>query len=158
MVLGMKDHSIIIKVRQGEFTWPYSLLINVSHVYYISPDSSKKIKDVLAEFNEGGSLKQYDPHEVRTFPFQDFLKPYVPAFPYSPLISLAQLGKLASPHFFLLNFKWAIAATQNYVPQVHLPSHCPRSLHHTFSPPQISHCSSLPHSQTPAVFSTSLRK
>lgn len=105
MVLGMKDHSIIIKVRQGEFTQPYSLLINVSHVYYVSPDSSKKIKDVLAEFNEGGSLKQYDPHEVRTFPFQDFLKPCVPAFPYSPLISLAQLEKLASQHFFLLNFK-----------------------------------------------------
>lgn len=26
--------------------------------------SSKKIKDVLTEFNEGGSLKQHDPHKI----------------------------------------------------------------------------------------------
>ena len=42
---------------------------------YVFPDSSKKIKYVLAEFNEGGSLKQYGPHEVRTFSFQAFKNP-----------------------------------------------------------------------------------
>lgn len=83
IALGMRIGAIITKVRQGECTWPSSheLFTNISHVHYVSLDSSKKIKDVLAEFNEGGSLKQYDPHEVRTFPFQAFEKPYVLAFP-----------------------------------------------------------------------------
>ncbi|XP_046956102.1 diacylglycerol kinase gamma isoform X3 [Lynx rufus] len=40
--------------------------------------SSKKIKDVLAEFNEGGSLKQYDPHEPISYDvFKLFMKAYL---------------------------------------------------------------------------------
>ncbi|XP_072608612.1 diacylglycerol kinase gamma isoform X4 [Vulpes vulpes] len=41
-------------------------------------DSSKKIKDVLAEFNEGGSLKQYDPHEPISYDvFKLFMRAYL---------------------------------------------------------------------------------
>lgn len=40
--------------------------------------SSKKIKDVLAEFNEGGSLKQYDPHEPISYDvFKLFMRAYL---------------------------------------------------------------------------------
>ncbi|XP_023479246.1 diacylglycerol kinase gamma isoform X4 [Equus przewalskii] len=40
--------------------------------------SSKKIKDVLAEFNEGGSLKQYDPHEPVGYEvFKLFMRAYL---------------------------------------------------------------------------------
>ncbi|XP_057594586.1 diacylglycerol kinase gamma isoform X3 [Hippopotamus amphibius kiboko] len=40
--------------------------------------SSKKIKDVLAEFNEGGSLKQYDPHKPITYDvFKLFMRAYL---------------------------------------------------------------------------------
>ncbi|XP_044627183.2 diacylglycerol kinase gamma isoform X7 [Equus asinus] len=40
--------------------------------------SSKKIKDVLAEFNEGGSLKQYDPHEPVGYDvFKLFMRAYL---------------------------------------------------------------------------------
>uniref|UniRef100_A0A8C9A5W4 Diacylglycerol kinase n=1 Tax=Prolemur simus TaxID=1328070 RepID=A0A8C9A5W4_PROSS len=40
--------------------------------------SSKKIKDVLTEFNEGGSLKQYDPHEPISYDvFKLFMKAYL---------------------------------------------------------------------------------
>ncbi|XP_012495879.1 PREDICTED: diacylglycerol kinase gamma isoform X3 [Propithecus coquereli] len=40
--------------------------------------SSKKIKDVLTEFNEGGSLKQYDPHEPISYDvFKLFMKTYL---------------------------------------------------------------------------------
>ncbi|KAB1283978.1 Diacylglycerol kinase gamma [Camelus dromedarius] len=45
---------------------------------YISPDSTKKIKDVLAEFNEGGSLKQYGPHEPISYDvFTLFMRAYL---------------------------------------------------------------------------------
>uniref|UniRef100_A0A5F9CRU3 Diacylglycerol kinase n=1 Tax=Oryctolagus cuniculus TaxID=9986 RepID=A0A5F9CRU3_RABIT len=40
--------------------------------------SSKKIKDVLTEFNEGGSLKQYDPHEPISYDvFKLFMRAYL---------------------------------------------------------------------------------
>ncbi|XP_034517447.1 diacylglycerol kinase gamma isoform X2 [Ailuropoda melanoleuca] len=40
--------------------------------------SSKKIKDVLAEFHEGGSLKQYDPHEPISYDvFKLFMRAYL---------------------------------------------------------------------------------
>lgn len=40
--------------------------------------SSKKIKDVLAELNEGGSLKQYDPHEPISYDvFKLFMREYL---------------------------------------------------------------------------------
>uniref|UniRef100_A0A8C9M4T3 Diacylglycerol kinase n=1 Tax=Panthera tigris altaica TaxID=74533 RepID=A0A8C9M4T3_PANTA len=40
--------------------------------------SSKKIKDVLAEFNEGGSLKQYDPREPISYDvFKLFMRAYL---------------------------------------------------------------------------------
>ncbi|XP_063117279.1 diacylglycerol kinase gamma isoform X3 [Cavia porcellus] len=40
--------------------------------------SSKKIKDVLAEFNEGGSLKQYDPHKPISYDvFKLFMRSYL---------------------------------------------------------------------------------
>ncbi|XP_027442447.1 diacylglycerol kinase gamma isoform X3 [Zalophus californianus] len=40
--------------------------------------SSKKIKDVLAEFNEGGSIKQYDPHEPISYDvFKLFMRAYL---------------------------------------------------------------------------------
>ncbi|XP_067594445.1 diacylglycerol kinase gamma isoform X4 [Pseudorca crassidens] len=40
--------------------------------------SSKKINDVLAEFNEGGSLKQYDPHEPISYDiFKLFMRAYL---------------------------------------------------------------------------------
>ncbi|XP_033618476.1 diacylglycerol kinase gamma isoform X1 [Fukomys damarensis] len=40
--------------------------------------SSKKIKDVLAEFNEGGSLKQYDPHKPISYDvFRLFMRSYL---------------------------------------------------------------------------------
>ncbi|XP_069328908.1 diacylglycerol kinase gamma isoform X2 [Eulemur rufifrons] len=40
--------------------------------------SSKKIKDVLTEFNEGGSRKQYDPHEPISYDvFKLFMKAYL---------------------------------------------------------------------------------
>ncbi|XP_021064837.1 diacylglycerol kinase gamma isoform X2 [Mus pahari] len=40
--------------------------------------SSKKIKDVLAEFNEGGSLKQYDPHKPISYDvFKLFMRAYL---------------------------------------------------------------------------------
>ncbi|XP_012908052.1 diacylglycerol kinase gamma isoform X3 [Mustela putorius furo] len=40
--------------------------------------SSKKIRDVLAEFNEGGSLKQYDPHEPISYDvFKLFMRAYL---------------------------------------------------------------------------------
>lgn len=81
---------------------------------YVSPDSSKKIKDVLAEFNESGSLKQYDSHEVRTFPFQALKKNHIPGFTIicSPLRSLAHFEELLSqPSFSCL--KGAIGATWN---------------------------------------------
>ncbi|KAL2804805.1 diacylglycerol kinase gamma isoform 2 [Daubentonia madagascariensis] len=40
--------------------------------------SSKKIKDVLNEFNEGGSLKQYDPHEPISYDvFKLFMRAYL---------------------------------------------------------------------------------
>ncbi|KAM4887223.1 diacylglycerol kinase gamma [Thomomys bottae] len=40
--------------------------------------SSKKIKDVLAEFNEGGSLKQYNPHEPVSYDvFKLFMRAYL---------------------------------------------------------------------------------
>ncbi|XP_025769680.1 diacylglycerol kinase gamma isoform X3 [Puma concolor] len=40
--------------------------------------TSKKIKDVLAEFNEGGSLKQYDPHEPISYDvFKLFMRAYL---------------------------------------------------------------------------------
>ncbi|XP_048202959.1 diacylglycerol kinase gamma [Perognathus longimembris pacificus] len=40
--------------------------------------SSKKIKDVLAEFNEGGSLKQYNPHEPISYDvFKLFMRAYL---------------------------------------------------------------------------------
>ncbi|XP_049631787.1 diacylglycerol kinase gamma isoform X1 [Suncus etruscus] len=40
--------------------------------------SSKKIKDVLAEFNKGGSLKQYDPHEPISYDiFKLFMRSYL---------------------------------------------------------------------------------
>uniref|UniRef100_A0A452TDI0 Diacylglycerol kinase n=2 Tax=Ursus TaxID=9639 RepID=A0A452TDI0_URSMA len=55
-----------------------SLFTNISHVHYVSPDSSKKIKDVLAEFHEGGSLKQYDPHEPISYDvFKLFMRAYL---------------------------------------------------------------------------------
>uniref|UniRef100_A0A8C0JXL7 Diacylglycerol kinase n=1 Tax=Canis lupus dingo TaxID=286419 RepID=A0A8C0JXL7_CANLU len=54
------------------------LFTNILHVDYVSPDSSKKIKDVLAEFNEGGSLKQYDPHEPISYDvFKLFMRAYL---------------------------------------------------------------------------------
>lgn len=96
MVLRMRGWSIMTKVRQGEFTWPTShqLFTSVSHVHYVSPDSSKKIKDVLAEFNESGSLKQYDSREVRNFHFKILKTPYSNLFIIcSPLRSLSSLWK-----------------------------------------------------------------
>uniref|UniRef100_A0A8C3XDH7 Diacylglycerol kinase n=1 Tax=Catagonus wagneri TaxID=51154 RepID=A0A8C3XDH7_9CETA len=40
--------------------------------------SSKKIKDVLTELNEGGSLKQYDPHEPISYDvFKLFMRAYL---------------------------------------------------------------------------------
>ncbi|KAM6160476.1 diacylglycerol kinase gamma isoform 3-T3 [Erethizon dorsatum] len=40
--------------------------------------SSKKIKDVLAEFNEGGSLKQFDPHKPISYDvFKLFMRSYL---------------------------------------------------------------------------------
>ncbi|XP_008049315.1 diacylglycerol kinase gamma isoform X2 [Carlito syrichta] len=40
--------------------------------------SSKKIKDVLTEFNEGGSLKQFDPHEPISYDvFKLFMRTYL---------------------------------------------------------------------------------
>ncbi|XP_032755906.1 diacylglycerol kinase gamma isoform X2 [Rattus rattus] len=40
--------------------------------------SSKKIKDVLAEFNESGSLKQYDPHKPISYDvFKLFMRAYL---------------------------------------------------------------------------------
>ncbi|XP_047644375.1 diacylglycerol kinase gamma isoform X4 [Phacochoerus africanus] len=40
--------------------------------------SSRKIKDVLAELNEGGSLKQYDPHEPISYDvFKLFMREYL---------------------------------------------------------------------------------
>ncbi|XP_069885875.1 diacylglycerol kinase gamma isoform X2 [Dipodomys merriami] len=40
--------------------------------------SAKKIKDVLAEFNEGGSLKQYNPHEPISYDvFKLFMRAYL---------------------------------------------------------------------------------
>ncbi|XP_017172341.1 diacylglycerol kinase gamma isoform X3 [Mus musculus] len=40
--------------------------------------SSKKIKDVLAEFNEGGSLRQYDPHKPISYDvFKLFMRAYL---------------------------------------------------------------------------------
>uniref|UniRef100_A0A8I6AMJ0 Diacylglycerol kinase n=1 Tax=Rattus norvegicus TaxID=10116 RepID=A0A8I6AMJ0_RAT len=48
------------------------------HLDCVSPDSSKKIKDVLAEFNEGGSLKQYDPHKPISYDvFKLFMRAYL---------------------------------------------------------------------------------
>ena len=77
VVLEMRGCSIITSITHEGLTWPSSHLLftNVSHMGYVFPDSSKKIKYVLAEFNEGGSLKQYGPHEVRTFSFQAFKNP-----------------------------------------------------------------------------------
>ncbi|KAG8516039.1 Diacylglycerol kinase gamma [Galemys pyrenaicus] len=54
------------------------LFISVSHVDYFSPDSSKKIKDVFAEFNKGRSLKQYDPQEPISYDvFKLFMRSYL---------------------------------------------------------------------------------
>ncbi|XP_012386532.1 diacylglycerol kinase gamma isoform X9 [Dasypus novemcinctus] len=40
--------------------------------------SSKKVKDVLTEFNEGGSLEQYDPHEPISYDvFKLFMRAYL---------------------------------------------------------------------------------
>lgn len=84
----------------------------------VSPDSSKKIKDVLAEFNESGSLKQYDSHEVRTFPFHALKKKtYSSLFIIcSPLRNLAHFEELAFQHIFF-SPKWAIVATWNWFPK-----------------------------------------
>ncbi|XP_070262729.1 diacylglycerol kinase gamma isoform X2 [Myotis yumanensis] len=45
---------------------------------FIGLDSSKKIKDVLAEFNESGSLKQFDSHETISYDvFKLFMRAYL---------------------------------------------------------------------------------
>lgn len=103
MLLAMRGCPIITKVRQGEFTWPIShqLFTSISHMDFVSPDSSKKIKDVLAEFNESGSLKEYDSHEVRKFPFQAFKNSIIQlSIICSTLGSLAHVDELVSQHIF----------------------------------------------------------
>ncbi|XP_008821849.1 diacylglycerol kinase gamma isoform X2 [Nannospalax galili] len=50
--------------------------------------SSKKIKDVLTEFNGGGSLKQYDPHEPISYDvFKLFMRAYLEVDLPQPLSS-----------------------------------------------------------------------
>ncbi|XP_040108586.1 diacylglycerol kinase gamma isoform X3 [Oryx dammah] len=76
----MRGCSIITSITREGLTWPSSHLLftNVSHMDYVFPDSSKKIKYVLAEFNEGGSLKQYGPHEPISYDvFKLFMKAYL---------------------------------------------------------------------------------
>ncbi|KAL0600716.1 Diacylglycerol kinase gamma [Plecturocebus cupreus] len=54
------------------------MFASVSHVNCVSSDSSKKIKDVLTEFNESGNLKQYDPHEPISYDvFKLFMRAYL---------------------------------------------------------------------------------
>ncbi|XP_007970019.3 diacylglycerol kinase gamma isoform X3 [Chlorocebus sabaeus] len=62
----------------GEERWVSLTPEEFDQLQKYSEYSSKKIKDVLAEFHEGGSLKQYDPHEPISYDvFKLFMRAYL---------------------------------------------------------------------------------
>uniref|UniRef100_A0A8C0XW55 Diacylglycerol kinase type I N-terminal domain-containing protein n=1 Tax=Castor canadensis TaxID=51338 RepID=A0A8C0XW55_CASCN len=62
----------------GEERWVSLTSEEFNQLQKYSEYSSKKIKDVLTEFNEGGSLKQYDPHEPISYDvFKLFMRAYL---------------------------------------------------------------------------------
>ncbi|XP_008979600.1 diacylglycerol kinase gamma isoform X6 [Callithrix jacchus] len=62
----------------GEERWVSLTPEEFDQLQKYSEYSSKKIKDVLTEFNESGSLKQYDPHEPISYDvFKLFMRAYL---------------------------------------------------------------------------------
>uniref|UniRef100_A0A2K5HCU9 Diacylglycerol kinase n=1 Tax=Colobus angolensis palliatus TaxID=336983 RepID=A0A2K5HCU9_COLAP len=62
----------------GEERWVSLTPEEFDQLQKYSEYSSKKIKDVLTEFNEDGSLKQYDPHEPISYNvFKLFMRAYL---------------------------------------------------------------------------------
>ncbi|NP_001074213.1 diacylglycerol kinase gamma isoform 2 [Homo sapiens] len=62
----------------GEERWVSLTPEEFDQLQKYSEYSSKKIKDALTEFNEGGSLKQYDPHEPISYDvFKLFMRAYL---------------------------------------------------------------------------------
>uniref|UniRef100_A0A2K5F6D4 Diacylglycerol kinase n=1 Tax=Aotus nancymaae TaxID=37293 RepID=A0A2K5F6D4_AOTNA len=62
----------------GEERWVSLTPEEFDQLQKYSEYSSKKIKDVLMEFNESGSLKQYDPHEPISYDvFKLFMRAYL---------------------------------------------------------------------------------
>ncbi|XP_032154232.1 diacylglycerol kinase gamma isoform X4 [Sapajus apella] len=72
----------------GEERWVSLTPEEFDQLQKYSEYSSKKIKDVLTEFNESGSLKQYDPHEPISYDvFKLFMRAYLEVDLPQPLSS-----------------------------------------------------------------------